>query len=104
VESPKSKGPATAQPVNEPQEIEIARRHLGLTDNIFRLRLQQLSARLHALGPKPLFHFLDEVERGAPLREHLERYAELTPLADFIKANGGDQFGPAAFLVRGGEK
>lgn len=63
-----------------------------------RTRLQYLARRLHALGPKPLFHFLDEVERGAPLRAHLETYAELP--ADFIKANGGDQFMPRAFLVR----
>jgi hypothetical protein len=30
-------------------------------------RLRHLAGRLYALGPKPLFHFLDEVERGAPL-------------------------------------
>jgi hypothetical protein len=40
-----------------------------------RTRLKYLAARLHPLGPKPLFHFLDEVERGADLRSHLERYA-----------------------------
>jgi hypothetical protein len=30
-----------------------------------RLRRQRLVERLHRLGPSPLFHFLDEIERGA---------------------------------------
>jgi hypothetical protein len=55
---------ATSKPVQEPSPAAQA-------------RLQFLAARLHALGPKPLFHFLDEVERGEPLRAHLERYAAL---------------------------
>jgi hypothetical protein len=42
-----------------------------------RTRLQLLARKLHRLGPKPLFHFLDEVERGADVRAHLEAYAEL---------------------------
>jgi hypothetical protein len=33
-----------------------------------RTRLRFLAARLHALGPKPMFHFLDELVRGAELR------------------------------------
>ena len=55
-----------------------------------KLRLQYLAAKLHDLGPKPLFHFLDEVERGEPLRPHLEHYSRLP--AEFIKDNGGDRF------------
>jgi hypothetical protein len=55
-----------------------------------RVRLQYLARRLHGLGEKPLFHFLDEVERGEPLRPHLERYAALP--AEFIKAHSGDKF------------
>jgi hypothetical protein len=66
-----------------------------------RLRLQLLARRLHALGPKPLFHFLDEVERGADLRSHLERYAALP--ADFIRAYGGDRFAPF-WLIDGGRQ
>src|SRR5437016_1218501 len=51
------------------------------------LRLRFLATRLYALGPKPLFHFfLDEVERGADLRSHLEEYAALP--AKFIRAHG----------------
>ena len=37
-----------------------------------RVRLKYLARRLHALGPRPLFHYLNKVERGYPLREHLE--------------------------------
>src|ERR1700730_10261802 len=33
-----------------------------------RTRLRFLAARLHALGPNPMFHFLDELVRGAKLR------------------------------------
>jgi hypothetical protein len=64
-----------------------------------KARLRYLARRLHALGPKPLFHFLDELERGADLRGSLEEYAALPP--DFIWANGGDQF-PAPFVTGGG--
>jgi len=66
-----------------------------------RLRRQRLVERLHRLGPKPLFHFLNEVERGADLWPHLERYAVLPH--DFIKANGGDQFGLFLHVVDGGK-
>jgi hypothetical protein len=54
------------------------------------IKLQSLAQRLHALGPVPLFHFLDEVERGEELRSTLETYAELP--ADLIKAYHGDRF------------
>lgn len=57
-----------------------------------------LAARLHDLGPKPLFHFLDEVERGADLRSHLERYAALP--GAFVRALGGDHFPPNVYIVR----
>jgi hypothetical protein len=57
-------------------------------------RLRHLARRLHALGEKPLYHFLDEVERGAPLRPHLEAYARLFPLAGFIREHHGDEFAP----------
>ncbi len=62
-----------------------------------RLRLQFLAARLHDLGPKPLFYFLSEIERGAEIRSHLEKYAQLPP--DFIKAYRGDKFGPALHVI-----
>jgi len=64
------------------------------------LRRQRLVEHLHRLGPKPLYHFLDEVERGASIPDHLERYAALP--ADFIKANGGDEFAPFLFAIDGG--
>ncbi len=59
-------------------------------------RLKWLAARLHAVGPKPLFHFLDELESGAELRSTMETSA--LP-ADFIAAYGGDNFAPALHLV-----
>jgi hypothetical protein len=65
-------------------------------------RLRFLATRLHALGPKPLFHFLGEIENGAPLRPLLERYARLFPLAVFIREHHGDQFAPP-LVVKGGE-
>jgi hypothetical protein len=64
------------------------------------LRLRRLAAALHALGPRPLFEFLREVEAGADVRARLEVYARLP--AGFVRANGGDQFPPVAFAVNGG--
>jgi hypothetical protein len=63
------------------------------------VRLRFLAARLHELGPQPLYYFLRELERGADLRISLERYARLP--AEFIAAYGGDRFEPTASLVRG---
>jgi hypothetical protein len=65
-----------------------------------RVRLQYLARRLHALGEKPLFHLLDEVERGAPLRQRLEKYAKLPP--NFIRSHGGDRFAEPLFVIDGG--
>jgi|GEM_PF-4301795 len=62
-----------------------------------RLRRQRLVERLHRLGPAPLYHFLTEVERGAPLWPHVERYVALP--AAFIKANGGDRFAPSLHCI-----
>jgi hypothetical protein len=42
-------------------------------------RLRHLAGRLHDLGPRPLYEFLREIERGADLLQRLERYAELDP-------------------------
>jgi hypothetical protein len=66
------------------------------------VRSKWLSARLHALGPKPLFHFLDELERGADLRAALARYAALP--ADFIRIYHGDRFAPALHTIAGSER
>ena len=63
------------------------------------VRLKYLVERLHAFGPSPLYHFLDEVERGEPLRPHLERYAVLP--VGFVIATGGDRFGEPLFVING---
>jgi hypothetical protein len=64
-----------------------------------RLRLQRLAEALHALGPKPLFHFLNELERGADLRLSLEEYAALP--GDLIECYGGDRFAPGLHVISG---
>jgi len=57
-----------------------------------RERLRQLARRIHALGPRPLYELLRELEADAPLHERLERYAALP--ADFIKALDGYRLPP----------
>jgi hypothetical protein len=61
-------------------------------------RLRYLARRLHALGERPLFEFLRELEGGAGLRARLERYARLDP--EFIRSLGGDTFSVA--VIDGG--
>jgi hypothetical protein len=67
-----------------------------------RVRLRYLAQRLHALWPRLLFHYLDEVEPGHDLRGHLEKYAHLDP--DFVAALGGSHFGPPEFVIEGGKR
>jgi hypothetical protein len=62
-----------------------------------KVRLQYLARRLHGLGPKPLYYFLSEVERGFDLRTHLECYAKIDP--EFVRALGGDKFPPPFLQV-----
>jgi hypothetical protein len=81
-----------------PQANTIPSAEISQTQS--RARLKFLAARLHALGPKPLFHFLDELERGADLRISLERYSRLP--AEFVAAYGGRDFPPPAFAIKGG--
>jgi hypothetical protein len=64
------------------------------------LHLRRLACALHALGPRPIYEFLVEVESGADIRTRLEAYARIP--ADFVRANGGDQFPPVVFAVDGG--
>jgi len=82
----------------------IARNHLATQAQfaaVQRLRRQRLVAHLHQLGPSPLFHSLNEVERGA-LPEHLERYARLDP--DFIRTLGGTDFVQPLHVLDGGSR
>lgn len=64
-----------------------------------RLHLHYLACRLHKLGPKPLFHFLTDIEAGKPFRASLGEYAALP--RDFIAALCGYQFPPALNAVDG---
>jgi hypothetical protein len=65
-----------------------------------RLRRQRLVEWLHRLGPAPLGHFLDEIERGASITDHPERYSRIDP--EFVRALGGDRFPPALHVIDGG--
>jgi hypothetical protein len=65
-----------------------------------RLRRQRLVEHLHRLGPSPLGHFLNEVERGASVAERLERYARIDP--EFVRALGGDRYAPIVHVIDGG--
>jgi|SRR5664279_1923154 len=69
-------------------------------DSSSRLRLKRLAEALHALGPKPLFHFLNELERGADLRLNLEEYATLP--GDLIRQYHGDRFATSLHAIDGG--
>jgi hypothetical protein len=62
-------------------------------------RLRHLAARLHDLGPRPLYEFLREIEAGADLHERLARYSGLWPLRRFIQAYNGDQLPPPKIVV-----
>jgi hypothetical protein len=63
-----------------------------------RLRRQRLVEHLHRLGPAPLGHFPREVENGAGIPEHLERYAKIDPA--FVRALGGDRYAPVLHVVQ----
>jgi hypothetical protein len=53
-------------------------------------------ARLHALGPRPLFEMLAEIARstGQPalIADHVAKYARLDP--EIVRAIGADHFPP----------
>jgi hypothetical protein len=64
-----------------------------------RERLAFLARRIHRLGERPLFELFVELSAGAPLLSRLERYAELEPLAGFIRAFDGDRLPPARLIA-----
>lgn len=69
-------------------------------ESMRRLRRQRLVEHLHRLGPAPLGHFLREVENGANIPDHLERYAKIDPA--FVRALSGDRYAPALHAIDGG--
>jgi hypothetical protein len=56
-------------------------------------RLRHLARQVHALGERPLYELLTELEAGLPFAERVEAYA-----GPFIKAHGGDRL-PIARVV-----
>jgi hypothetical protein len=79
---------------------KIFHKPLATQAQFARLRRQRLVEHLHRLGPAPLGHFLREVENGASIHDHLERYARIDPA--FVRALGGDRFAPVLHAVDGG--
>jgi hypothetical protein len=71
----------------------------NMTEQYDLTRLRRLAAEIHALGPRPLFELLQELNTGAELASTLERYARLAPLAGFIAVNDGDRLAPALRAV-----
>jgi hypothetical protein len=65
-----------------------------------RLRRQRLVEQLHALGPAPLGHFIREIENGACIPDHLDRYSRIDP--EFVRAFRGDRYVPTLNAVEGG--
>ena len=65
-------------------------------------RARRLIEQVHQLGPAPLLHLLNDIDRGADLVPTLERYASLP--ADFIRSLGGDRFPSPLYIIRGGRR
>jgi hypothetical protein len=65
-----------------------------------RMRRQRHERHLWRLGEQPLFYFLAEVEAGAEIATHLERYAEIDP--NFVRSLGGDRFAPKVHAIEWG--
>jgi hypothetical protein len=63
-------------------------------------RLRHLARQVHSLGDRPLFELFRELEAGEELADALERYAEISPYAGFIAANGGDRLPASARALR----
>ncbi|MGB6711655.1 MAG: hypothetical protein WBE85_16245 [Methylocella sp.] len=78
--------PPQAQIERNPRAVREARR-------------RRLVEHLHRLGPSPLGHFLNEVERGASVAETLELYRRIDP--EFVRALGGDKFAPIVRVIDG---
>jgi len=73
----------------------------GPTQAQSRLRRQRLVEHLHRLGPSPLGHFLNEIERGASVAEMLELYRRIDP--ELVRALGGDRFASIVHVIDGRE-
>jgi hypothetical protein len=62
--------------------------------NSKRDEFEKAAARLHALGPLVLAHFLIEIEAGGDVTETLSRYLKLTP--ELVASVGADSFDATA--------
>jgi hypothetical protein len=64
-------------------------------------RARYLAIRIHALGPRSLFHLFLDLDAEADLAETLEHFASL-PVA-FVDRYGWRELDPPAKLVGGGK-
>jgi len=64
-------------------------------------RIAHLAKRIHALGERPLYEMLRELDAGSEVEAVVERYAQLAPLGEFIRQLDGDRLQPAARVVGG---
>lgn len=62
------------------------------------LRLRHLAARVHALGPNPLFQMMCELSGSSAALARFEAYAALD--ADFIRSHGADKLPPNIRIVK----
>jgi hypothetical protein len=69
-----------------------------------RLRRQHLALRVHRLGDRAFFEFIDELDRhhalGDDLDQRLEKYAGAD--ADLLRAIGADRFSASPVRTVGG--
>jgi hypothetical protein len=88
-------------PICKPDQLRAL--HTEIRPQIQSARLRLLAGRLHVLGPRPLFEYLNEVIAGADPIMRLEAYARLAPLTEFIAALDGDRLAPPR-VVNGGRQ
>jgi hypothetical protein len=67
-------------------------------------RLRHLARSIYPMGPRPLFEMLRELDSGKPLHPTLERYAEISRYASFVRDMGGDRLDPQLRAVEGGRR
>ena len=64
------------------------------------LRLRCLAARIHDLGPYPLFQMMCELSRSSAAMDKFERYGGLAPYRDFLDAHGGRDLPPTIVRIK----
>jgi hypothetical protein len=84
----KTASPAHRGHGGEARDNDQLRQAIFSPHSISAVRLQRLVARLHALGPRPMYELVRELAAGADLFDRLEVYSRLDP--HIVRALGGD--------------